>query len=617
MRPASGIRHADRLYPGCAGGTAALLSDAMSVDACPEEVIPALPPGTRFGELEILGTLGIGGFGIVYLARDHSLEREVAIKEYMPSQFALRDGQSHVSVRSMSMKETFDLGRRSFVNEAKLLARFDHPSLLKVYRFWEAHGTAYMAMPRLVGQNLREARRSRPTPPPEAWVRRIFDAVLGGLETLHAQNVWHRDVAPDNIFLPADGSPPILLDFGAARQAIGDRTQVFTAILKPSFAPIEQYAEATSLRQGPWTDFYALAAAVHELLIGRPPPPATARAMGDELPPLAVPGYSPHFLAALEWALRVPPHQRPQSAAEWREVIEGRAPVPPALLRTVPPPVSPSPAEPLDLEFADTIQGPDPDEDDTVQTVVVPLKPAAPPPAPKSAPEYAPPSKSRPPAAASPPPAASAPPAPRRALSLPVMAGGGVVALLLLGLFITQLRGKPDKPETPAPESATTVVAPAPASPEPAAPVAQQPAPLPLTVETSASAVPQAARLVPTPASPSAKAASGPVRREAASRPIVQAEKPGDVRTVPRSPVFAAPEPAAPAPLAGAATSKPPAGASAPAGGEPHTAAEACSGRMLLARAWCVDRQCEKPIYQNDPECVKLREIRSNRGGGP
>ena len=291
----------------------------MTADASADDTVNALPPGTRFGELEILGTLGVGGFGIVYLARDHSLEREIAIKEYMPSQFAQRDGRSQVSVRSISMRETFELGRRSFVNEARLLARFDHPSLLKVYRFWEANGTAYMAMPRLVGQNLREARRALPAvPPPEAWTRRVFDAVLGGLEALHAQQVWHRDVAPDNIFLPADGSAPILLDFGAARQAIGDRTQVFTAILKPSFAPIEQYAEAASLKQGPWTDFYALAAVMHELLTGRPPPPCTARAMGDELAPLAAPGYSPRFLAALDWALRVPPHQRPASAARKR-----------------------------------------------------------------------------------------------------------------------------------------------------------------------------------------------------------------------------------------------------------------------------------------------------------
>ncbi|HEY9108725.1 MAG TPA: protein kinase, partial [Roseateles sp.] len=167
--------------------TAPLADDA-------DNTLLALPVGTRFGELEILGTLGIGGFGIVYLARDHSLERDIAIKEYMPSQFAQRDGRSQVSVRSLSMKETFELGRRSFVNEARLLARFDHPSLLKVYRFWEANGTAYMAMPRLVGTNLREARKTLPMPPTEAWTRRVFDAVLGGLEALHAQNVWHRDV---------------------------------------------------------------------------------------------------------------------------------------------------------------------------------------------------------------------------------------------------------------------------------------------------------------------------------------------------------------------------------------------------------------------------------------
>ena len=257
----------------------------MTVDARDDDALHALPPGTRFGELEILGTLGVGGFGIVYLARDHALDRDVAIKEYMPSQFAQRDGRSQVSVRSASMRETFELGRRSFVNEAKLLARFDHPSLLRVYRFWEANGTAYMAMPRLVGRNLREARKALPAPPPEAWMRRLFDAVLAGLEVLHAQQVWHRDIAPDNIFLPADGGAPILLDFGAARQAIGDRTQVFTAILKPSYAPIEQYAEATGVKQGPWTDFYALAAVMHELLTGRPPPPATARAMADELAP--------------------------------------------------------------------------------------------------------------------------------------------------------------------------------------------------------------------------------------------------------------------------------------------------------------------------------------------
>jgi len=585
----------------------------VTADSRDDDAINALPVGTRFGELEIIGTLGVGGFGIVYLARDHSLEREIAIKEYMPSQFALRDGQSQVSVRSVSMKETFELGRRSFVNEAKLLARFDHPSLLKVYRFWEANGTAYMAMPRLVGQNLREARKARPTPPPEAWVRRIFDAVLGGLETLHAQNVWHRDVAPDNIFLPSDGSPPILLDFGAARQAISDRTQVFTAILKPSFAPIEQYAEATTLRQGAWTDFYALAAAMHELLTGRPPPPATARAMGDELLPLEVHGYSPAFLAGMDWALRVAPHQRPQTVAAWREVLEGRSAVPrpqPAQPRVPAAPTPPAPAEPLDLEFADTVQGPPLDEDDG-QTVVVPLRKSAPPPPPPSSP----PAPS--PRAAKPSPQAAAG---RPSWQMPAMIGGGVGALLLLGLFVMQLRGNQAKPEvTPAePAASVAALAPAPAQetqPEPQAPVASAPASQP-----APALAPVPVPVKPAPASaatsvntrPVSPPASAPLRRDTASKPIVT-EKAGDFRPVPRSPVFAAPEPAAPNPAA--ASSKPASASAAPApSSEPRTANEACGGRVLFARAWCIDRQCEKPIYHNDPECVRLRDIRSSRG---
>jgi serine/threonine protein kinase len=580
----------------------------VTADSRDDDAINALPVGTRFGELEIIGTLGVGGFGIVYLARDHSLEREIAIKEYMPSQFALRDGQSQVSVRSVSMKETFDLGRRSFVNEAKLLARFDHPSLLKVYRFWEANGTAYMAMPRLVGQNLREARRARPTPPPEAWVKRIFDAVLGGLETLHAQNVWHRDVAPDNIFLPSDGSPPILLDFGAARQAISDRTQVFTAILKPSFAPIEQYAEATTLRQGAWTDFYALAAAMHELLTGRPPPPATARAMGDELLPLDIPGYSPAFLAGMDWALRVAPHQRPQTVAAWREVLDGRSAVPRPQPRAVAAPVPPAPAEPLDLEFADTVQGPPLDDDDG-QTVVVPMRKSVPPP---------PPPPARPPRAATPSAAATVPPP--RAWQMPVMIGGGLIALLLLGLFIMQLRGNQAKPEVTPVEPAASVAAPAPApvqqaQPEPQAAAASAPAPQPAPVPA-----PTPAPVKPLPASaaagvntrPGSPAASATSRRDA-GRPIVT-EKAGDFRPVPRSPVFAAPEPAASSPAVASSKAGPAPASAAAQPTEPRTANEACGGRVLFARAWCIDRQCEKPIYHNDPECVRLRDIRSNRG---
>ncbi|RTL46624.1 MAG: serine/threonine protein kinase [Burkholderiales bacterium] len=543
----------------------------------------ALPAGTRFGELEIIGTLGVGGFGIVYLARDHSLEREVAIKEYMPSQFASRDGRSQVSVRSVSMRDTFDLGRRSFVNEAKLLARFDHPSLLKVYRFWEANGTAYMVMPRLVGANLREAAKAQSTPPPYAWVRRLFDAVLGGLEVLHAQQVWHRDVAPDNIFLPADGSPPILLDFGAARQAISDQNQVFTAILKPSFAPIEQYAEATSLRQGPWTDLYALAAVMHELLTGHPPPPATARAMTDERVPLATvnpPGYPAAFLAGLDWALRVRPHQRPQSAAEWREVLDGRAEVParrPPPPRAVPvPPPPPPPAAPLDLEFADTVQV-------MPSQFEVPSPTVAPAPAPRSAS-----------GAAS---AARAASVPRRRPAWLIAAG--LAALLLLGLFAWQL------PKRPGPLQATVAEPAASAVDVPASAAVMPAASEPASMASAAPVLPATAPAVAA-ATPPVRPASAAPRREAAARPVIT-EKAGEFKPVPQSPVLAAPEPVASTAVVAAPRPEP----VAPA--EPRTASEACGGRVLFARAWCIDRQCEKPIYKNDPECVRLRDLRESR----
>ena len=141
----------------------------------------------------------------------------------------------------------------------------------RCYRFWEENGTAYMVMPYCQGVDARDARRRMAHPPDEAWIRSVSTPLLDALELLHRDGVYHRDIAPDNILLPPDG-PPVLLDFGAARRVIGDRTQSLTAILKPSYAPIEQYAEMTQLRQGPWTDLYALGAV--------DPLPAVRRAAG-------------------------------------------------------------------------------------------------------------------------------------------------------------------------------------------------------------------------------------------------------------------------------------------------------------------------------------------------
>jgi serine/threonine protein kinase len=290
----------------------------------------ALPAGTRLGEFELLSLLGVGGFGIVYLAFDHALEREVAVKEYMPASLAGRTETMFVSIRSQSDAETFALGLKSFVNEARLLARFDHPSLLKVHRFWEGNGTAYMAMPVLRGHTVKEVRLAMSQPPDEAWARSVLDPLLGAIEKLHSEGVYHRDIAPDNIQIEPDGHP-VLLDFGAARRVLSDKSQALTAILKPAYAPIEQYAEAGSVKQGPWTDIYALGATLHFLLLARPPSPATARAVHDDasaLTTMALPGCSENFLRIIDWMLAPRPADRPQSVAALREVLEGRAATP-------------------------------------------------------------------------------------------------------------------------------------------------------------------------------------------------------------------------------------------------------------------------------------------------
>ncbi|RZT97768.1 serine/threonine protein kinase [Rivibacter subsaxonicus] len=303
----------------------------LHVDVDPD----ALAPGTRLGEFQIERVIGVGGFGIVYLAFDHALERRVALKEYMPSTLAARRRGMQIAVRSQAHAKTFGIGLRSFINEARLLARFDHPALVKVYRFWEDNGTAYMAMRFCEGQTLGAARAEMASPPNEAWLLALADAVLGALEALHREQVYHRDVAPDNIMLQADGGSPMLLDFGAARHVIGDHTQSLTAILKPNFAAIEQYADAGALRQGPWSDIYSLGAVLHFCLIGRAPLPATLRVLRDELPSLlalraelvAADGshYSEAFLGAIDAALSVLPEGRPQDAAAFRARLRGAA----------------------------------------------------------------------------------------------------------------------------------------------------------------------------------------------------------------------------------------------------------------------------------------------------
>jgi hypothetical protein len=283
----------------------------------------ALPVGARLGEFEITGLLGEGGFGIVYLAWDCSLERQVALKEYMPSSFASRSCTMQVAVTAERDADTFDAGLRSFVNEARILARFDHPALIKVYRFWEANGTAYMVMPYYEGRTLKQTLLARTEPVDETWLRSLLAPLLDTLTLIHQHQCFHRDIAPDNIMM-LTSNRPLLLDFGAARRAIGGMQQAFTVILKQNYAPIEQYADMPGMTQGPWTDLYALASVVHFAIAGSAPPPAVSRLVQDPYVPLATRyagRFSADFLAALDQTLAVRPEQRPQSAAALRTLL--------------------------------------------------------------------------------------------------------------------------------------------------------------------------------------------------------------------------------------------------------------------------------------------------------
>lgn len=125
--------------------------------------------------------------------------------------------------------------------------------------------------------------------PDERWLHALVEPLLGALDVLHRDGVYHRDISPDNILLLPDDRP-MLLDFGSARRVVSDQTQSLTAILKPNFAPVEQYADLADMRQGPWTDLYALGATVHFMLTGQAPSPAVLRAVRDGLPALSVDG---------------------------------------------------------------------------------------------------------------------------------------------------------------------------------------------------------------------------------------------------------------------------------------------------------------------------------------
>ena len=288
--------------------------------------VQALPLGTQLGDYRLDAVIGHGGFGITYRAFDGQLAKMVAIKEYLPIEFAVRRG-SDVVPRGARFADDFAWGRERFLDEARALARFRHPHIVPVLRFLEANGTAYTVMEFEDGRSVAELLRKPATRMPADEAVRLADGLLNGLGAVHAQGFLHRDIKPSNVIIRRDDGVPVLIDFGAARLAIGGRTQTLTSILTPQYAPIEQYA--LDGKQGPWSDIYSAAAVLHHAVAGEPPPEAASRVHGDPYRPLVktqADRFDLPFLAAIDKGLAFAPDQRPQTVQEWRTLFGASLP---------------------------------------------------------------------------------------------------------------------------------------------------------------------------------------------------------------------------------------------------------------------------------------------------
>jgi hypothetical protein len=323
------------------------MSDLTYISSSSQNFV-ALPVGTLIGRYAVTGILGQGTFGITYRAHDSQLGRDVAIKEYLPTSFAIRHRGLTVLPSSTESAEDFAWGRQRFVDEGRTLAGFQRaPGIVRVHDFLEANGTAYIVMELVHGETL-GARLQRQGRLSAAEVERILQALLDGLAKVHAASFIHRDIKPDNILLDDEGQPT-LIDFGAARAAVAGRTSALTGIFTPSYAAVEQFTDG---RQGPFTDIYGLSATLYESIAGEKPPSAIDRMLEDKCVPLATrrpAGFAPALLAGIDRGMAVRPEARPQTIAEWRALLVP-APArqtPVAAPSPIPAPTSSMPAKPM------------------------------------------------------------------------------------------------------------------------------------------------------------------------------------------------------------------------------------------------------------------------------
>ena len=298
----------------------------------------ALETGSIIDNFTIEKVLGIGGFGIVYLAKHNLTDALVAIKEFFPSSMVHRVNSSTVQINTTHDSPSFAAGMESFVKEARTLARLHHAGLVQVLHFWEGNGTAYMVMPYYEGETLKSYMEkpdfaTTSTFIKVAFIKNLLTELLPTLEYLHEKNIFHRDIKPDNIFL-LKSSKPLLLDFGAARQIV-DQAANITTILTEGYAPVEQYDK--NGHQGAKTDIYALSAVLYHFITGRAPQASVTRVFNDPVVCLEE-NYSDHYpmgiLKAIDAGLIVDPDKRPSSVTDWKAILENEG-------RKTPQPLSP------------------------------------------------------------------------------------------------------------------------------------------------------------------------------------------------------------------------------------------------------------------------------------
>ena len=284
-----------------------------------------LRDGTELDEYRVDRLLASGGFSFVYLARDAE-GRACAIKEYLPATLRMRTGSGPTIDVPDAHRAVFRHGLQCFFAEAKALAGLRHPNVVRVLKFFRAHGTAYMAMRYERGRSLLQHIEAVREPPHESWIRAKFAMLLNGLREVHSNRLVHLDIKPANVYLREDGVP-MLIDFGAARAALGSSTADLPPTYTPGFAAPEHHGGRGRL--GPWSDIYSVGACMYACVSGEPPEPAIERRAEDALRILrerAAGKYSLELLTIVEACMRLDPEQRPRSVLSLQKALLGELP---------------------------------------------------------------------------------------------------------------------------------------------------------------------------------------------------------------------------------------------------------------------------------------------------